>query len=458
MRSRGPRRTTVAALALALVAATCSDQDPTEVATATSTSTSSSTTVSSTVAPTTTTALSMGHSEVTKPAAPSTTAAPTTTAPAPLDPTSPAGGAATPPAPTPASPSPAPAQPSGPVPVDDVRVALTRITRLDRPTAATTRTGTSDLYVAERAGRIVRVAADGTVTPIANLSNLVGGTSGERGMLGLAFSADGGRLFVSYTNAAGSSVLDEIRMNGDRTGGRRTVLTVEQPFSNHNGGDVHLGPDGMLWWSLGDGGSRGDPQGNGQNVETLLGSILRIDPGARAPYGVPGDNPFVGRAGRDEIFVYGLRNPWRFSFDRATGDLWIGDVGQHQWEEIDRLAAPSRGRGANLGWNAREGAHPYNGVGVPPGHVGPIHEYVHDRGCSVTGGYVYRGARIPGLAGTYVYGDYCTSEVWGLRTNGDRGSLDVSVPAGTLVSFAQDDAGELYVLSFDGWVSRLDPA
>ena len=231
-----------------------------------------------------------------------------------------------------------------------------------------------------------------------------------------------------------------------------------QPFSNHNGGDVHIGPDGFLWWSLGDGGSRGDPRGNGQNTDTLLGSILRIDPTAGNPYGVPGDNPLVGRAGRDEIFAYGLRNPWRFSFDRATGDLWIADVGQNRWEEINRLAAPGRGRGANLGWNAREGTHSYDGGGIPTGHVGPIHEYSHDRGCSVTGGYVYRGGRIPGLSGTYVYGDYCTAELWGLRTDGDRGSLDVSVPAGTLVSFAEDNAGELYVLSFDGWVSRLDPA
>ncbi len=190
----------------------------------------------------------------------------------------------------------------------------------------------------------------------------------------------------------------------------------------------------------------------------MLGSLVRIDPRAALPYAVPGDNPFVGRPGRDEIFVYGLRNPWRFSFDRSTGDLWIGDVGQDRWEEINRLPAPGRGRGANLGWNAREGTYPFNGGRVPAGHVGPIHEYSHDRGCSVTGGYVYRGARIPGLSGAYVYGDYCTAQLWGLRTDGDRGSLDVSVPRNTLVSFAEDAAGELYVLSFDGGLYRIDPA
>ncbi len=453
MSRRGSVRNAIAAAALVLLAATCSGSDPADV------STGGSTTITapppSTTTTTETTVLGMGRTEVAKPPSASTTSiAPATIAPGAT--TAPAPGSAAEPAlPVP---TPAPPQPTGPVPVDQVRITLTRIARLDRPIAAATRAGTGDLYVAERAGRIVRVAAGGSVTPVVNLSNLVGGTNSERGMLGLTFSADGGRLYASYTDAAGSSVLDEIAMNGDRTGGRRNVLTVAQPFGNHNGGDVHLGPDGFVWWSLGDGGSGGDPRGNGQNIETLLGSLVRIDPRAATPYAVPSDNPFVGRAGRDEIFVYGLRNPWRFSFDRSTGDLWIGDVGQDRWEEIDRLAAPGRGRGANLGWNAREGTHAFNGGKVPAGHVGPIHEYSHDRGCSVTGGYVYRGARIPGLAGTYVYGDYCTAQLWGLRTDGDRGSLDAAVPAGTLVSFAEDAAGELYVLSFDGWLSRIDPA
>ncbi len=454
MNRSGPLRTAVLAAAIGLVAAGCSGSDPEAISTADSTSGAAPSSTTSTTVATTTTVLGMGRSEVPKPSS-TTSSASTTTVPtaatAPPD-----TAAADAPGSRPPSP-PAPPQPTGPVPVDQVRVTLTRIARLDRPIAAATRAGTGDLYVAERAGRVVRVAADGRATPIVNLSSLVGGTNSERGLLGLTFSADGARLYVSYTNTAGSSVLDEIGMNGDRTGARRNVLTVEQPFGNHNGGDVHLGPDGFVWWSLGDGGSAGDPAGNGQNVDTLLGSLVRIDPRAAVPYAVPGDNPFVGRAGRDEIWIWGLRNPWRFSFDRSTGDLWIGDVGQNRWEEIDRLPAPGRGRGANLGWSAREGTHTFDGP-VPAGHVGPIHEYSHDRGCSVTGGYVYRGARIPGLSGVYVYGDYCTAQLWGLRTDGDRGSLDVSVPPGTLVSFAEDAAGELYVLSFDGGLYRIDPA
>ena len=346
------------------------------------------------------------------------------------------------------------------------RVRLTEVATLDGPVAMVARPGHDGvLFVAERAGR-VRVLEDGRVRP-EPLLEVETTTDGERGLLGLAFSPDGHHLYVSYTDGAGDSRIDELTMGEGPAdldpGSRRNVLWVAQPYDNHNGGHLAFGPDGLLYVGLGDGGGIGDPGANAQNPATLLGSILRIDPRRQgeAPYGVPADNPFVAGGGRAEIWVLGLRNPWRFSFDAATGDLWIADVGQGHVEEVDRIDRGSEG-GANLGWPALEGTRPFAGE-PPPAAVAPVYEYTHAEGASVTGGFVYRGERIPTLQGAYVFGDLVTARLWALAVDGQgevvgRVDLGVGVPPGTLVSFAEDGAGELYAVSIAGPVLRLDPA
>lgn len=340
-------------------------------------------------------------------------------------------------------------------------IRLTEVAALDAPTALTGRPGDDALYVAEKTGR-VRAIRGGSVdpTPVADLSGEVSGGS-EQGLLGLAFSADGSRLYVDYTDRSGDTHVLEYAMAGGHAdaSSRREVLRVAQPFSNHNGGELQTGPDGLLYVALGDGGSGGDPQGNGQNPGTLLGTILRIDPIAASPYGVPADNPFVGDAGtRGEVWVYGLRNPWRFSFDRATGDLWIGDVGQDSIEEIDYRPADAAAA-SNFGWNAFEGTQTFSGADAP-GAVPPIFEYPTQSGCAVTGGYVYRGGAIRDLTGAYLFGDYCNGEIRALLQ--ESGALaaerSLGVSVSNLSSFGEDEAGELYALSLDGPVYRIDPA
>jgi glucose/arabinose dehydrogenase len=352
----------------------------------------------------------------------------------------------------------APAQP-----LTDVKLTLTTVAELEQPTALASRRGDDALYLAEKPGR-VRVVRDGGVeeTPVLDISGQVR-NSGEQGFLGAAFSPDGSRLYVHYTDRAGDGRIVEYTMEGDRadTGTRRELLFFDDPFANHNGGNLVFGPDGMLWIGMGDSGSAGDPNDNAQSLGTLFGKMLRIDPrpsGGR-PYTIPPDNPFVGRGGaRPEIWAYGLRNPWRYSFDRSTGDLWIGDVGQGEWEEIDFVAAGSDG-GENFGWARLEGNHPFRGA-APAGAVGAVHEYRTDDGCAVTGGYVYRGTRIPGLAGAYLFADYCNGRVIGMRQrNGARVELDdLDLRARSLASFGEGPDGELYVCSLDGDVSRIDPA
>ena len=383
---------------------------------------------------------------------PSATIAPPTTAPPSTDA-------------APSSSAPATSAPTTtvPVPLDEVAVALTEVAVADQPVDVVVRPGSATLHVVERVGAVRPLGPDGLGAPVVDISDDTV-AEGERGLLGAAFSPDGSLLYLSYTDLEGDSRLHEWRMAGDAVdpASRREVLTQPQPFSNHNGGHITFGPDGLLWYGLGDGGSSGDPGNRAQDTTTLLGKILRIDPAAQAtgPYGVPGDNPFAAGGGRGEIAVYGLRNPWRFSFDRDTGALWIADVGERSIEEVTPLPE-GQILGANLGWNRLEGSRTFAGE-APPGAVGPVYEYGRDEGISVTGGVVYRGDAIPGLAGAYLFGDLATAEVWALPTDGTtvgpRVSLGVAVEPGTLVSFAEDADGEVYVVSIGGSVSRLDPA
>ncbi|MBV8959307.1 MAG: PQQ-dependent sugar dehydrogenase, partial [Actinobacteria bacterium] len=282
-------------------------------------------------------------------------------------------------------------------------------------------------------------------------------TGSEQGLLGIAVRGD--KLYVDYTDThnVGDTNVVEYTLSGDHAGSPRLLLKQTQPYANHNGGEVIFGPDGKLYIGLGDGGSAGDPQRNGQNLGTWLGKILRIDPtpSGGQPYTVPADNPFVGRSGaKPEIWAYGLRNPWRFSCDRATGDQWTGDVGQDAWEEVDHVG---RGQGGqNYEWNLREASHPYNGGARPPGGVDPVYEYPHGNGvCAVTGGYVYRGSRLGGLVGQYLFADFCVGKVLALSGSSAR-AIGPTIP--NLSSFAEDAAGEVYALSLNGGMYRLDPA
>lgn len=320
--------------------------------------------------------------------------------------------------------------------------------------------GMGNLYLVEKLGHIhlFQDAEDGnpSETPFLNIEDRVNDTSNEMGLLGLAFHpnyAQNGFFYVNYTGNGGDTFISRFRANGATVdpNSEMILLTVAQPFPNHNGGVVVFGPDGYLYAGLGDGGSAGDPFGNGQSLDTLLGKILRIDVDSAEPYTIPSDNPFG-----DEIWAYGLRNPWRISFDTLTGDLYIGDVGQGAWEEIDFMEAESSG-GVNFGWDHREGAHDYEGGG-PEGMVDPIAEYSHpDGGCSVTGGFVYRGS-IPEWNGIYLYGDYCTGLVWGLikpETGGDWQNQLLFQTSQRITSFGQDEAGELYIITDGGEILKL---
>jgi glucose/arabinose dehydrogenase len=344
------------------------------------------------------------------------------------------------------------------------RVRLVRVAQLEQPVAMALRPGERTLYVAEQVGR-VRAIRDGRLdpAPVVDIADQVT-AGGEQGLLGLAFSPDGRHLYLHYTDEDGNHRIAELAM-GDRQadpGSQRSLLRIDDPYGNHNGGQLAFGPDGLLYIAFGDGGGGGDPLGSGQSLDTLLGKILRIDPrpsGGR-PYRVPADNPFVGRDGaRPEIWDYGLRNPWRFSFDAATRDLWIGDVGQNAYEEVNFEPAGSGGR--NYGWNRREGLHAYNGGERPDGAVDPVIEYGREGGaCTVIGGFVYRGRRIPGLQGAYLYGDYCAGWVRAARARDgevlEQRDLGLQVPG--LSSFGADAAGELYALSLGGDVLRIAPA
>jgi len=339
--------------------------------------------------------------------------------------------------------------------------------------------GSGRLFVAEQGGRVKVISRDGTVlpTPLLDLSARVSkGT--EQGLLGLAFHPNfrtNGKFYVDFTNLAGDTVINEYRLSPPSSNrvtlpGRR-IIKIDQPYVNHNGGDIAFGPDGFLYIGMGDGGSGGDPGNRAQSRNTLLGKILRINVNghtATRGYLIPSSNPYVGRAGRDEIWSYGLRNPWRFSIDPATGALWIGDVGQNRFEEVDRSLRgiyKVGGRGRNYGWRVLEGRHcfiPATGCSRV-GKTMPLIEYAHDNpnttddNCAVTGGYVYRGNAYPLLRGQYVYGDFCSGRIGTISAGASplvkpTLRLDTSL---AISSFALDGGRELFVLSLDGGIYRV---
>lgn len=448
--------------------------------------------------------------------------------------------------------------------LSELSLSLTEIGQFDRPMAIASRPDDTSLFVAEKPGRVVRVAVEGegqdrTYTPdqqpVVDISDEVvddANPNDERGLLDIEFSPDGARLYLSYSLApdgetrvvsydyqepqapARPEAPDESAESGEAqgaetpegtqpgnaeepadlaeapegvepeatptpgteasegtqdpeqsgdaadagvpTGGatvdegsRREVLALPQPFPNHNGGNIVFGPDDFLYVALGDGGAGGDPEGNGQDTSTLLGSILRIDPEATAesgePYDIPEDNPFVGgEDGQPEIWLHGVRNPWRFSFDAVTGDLWVGDVGQDAWEEVSMLPAEDgagAGRGANLGWNEMEGTRAFEGGSNPSEGVLPVFDYpIPDEGCAVTGGYVYSGAAIPDLDAVYLFGDFCNPVLRGLRVVDGQATTTAEfedIQVEQLVSFGEDNEGEIYLVSQAGPIHRLDP-
>lgn len=317
--------------------------------------------------------------------------------------------------------------------------------------------GTGRVLVLEQPGTI-RLVENGVLLPdpFLDIRDRVGSQGNEQGLLGIALHpifVQNGFFYVNYTDANGDTVIARFQLtkedpNRVDPNSEQILLRVDQPFANHNGGSMAFGPDGYLYIGLGDGGNRGDPRGFGQSTDTLLGKLLRIDVNGGDPYAIPSDNPLLGGNGKAEIWALGLRNPWRFSFDRLTGDLYIADVGQNAWEEINYLPAGSPG-GANFGWNYREGAHEYLGT-APSGAslIDPVAEYGHGEGCSVTGGYVYRGEALPEFRGIYLYSDFCSGKVWGMlkRANGSWQSRVLFETGYNVSAFGEDRQGEIYII------------
>jgi len=331
------------------------------------------------------------------------------------------------------------------------------------------------IFVVEQNGQI-RIVKNGSVlsTPFLDIRSAVR-HSGEQGLLGLAFHPDyanNGWFFLNYSNNSGDTIVSRFTVSSNAdvadANSEVQVLSIAQPYSNHNGGMIAFGPNGYLWIGTGDGGSGGDPGNRAQNGQQLLGKMLRIDVDT-LPYTIPPSNPFVSDpATKDEIWAIGMRNPWRFSFDRGTGDLWIADVGQNQWEEIDvELAGDTGGR--NYGWRLMEGDHCYNPSNCnSAGLTLPIYEYGHSAGCSVTGGGLYRGAHLAKMHGRYFFADYCTNKIWSFRRNGQSvidfqdHSSELARPNGqpirSISGFGEDAAGELYICSLSGGqVFRIIP-
>jgi glucose/arabinose dehydrogenase len=342
---------------------------------------------------------------------------------------------------------------------------------LDVPLYLTAPTGDLNrLFIVEKSGRI-RIVKDGTLlpTPFLDISGLVSGGS-EQGLLGLAFPPDyatTGRFVLHYTDTAGDTRVSVFQVSPDADiadpASEQVILTADQPFTNHNGGQIAFGPAGFLYLGLGDGGGSSDPEGRGQDLSELLASILRVDVQSGTSYTVPPDNPFVGQqpATRPEVWSYGLRNPWRFSFDRANGDLYIADVGQNNIEEVD--VAPSAsggGKGLNYGWSIMEGNQCYGGGQCDQtGLTLPTFQYTHAEGCSIIGGYVYRGSAVPALQGLYFYGDFCQGWVHSFRYSGGTATEVTDWPAlrtgSPMTSFGEDAAGELYVMESSGRIFKI---
>lgn len=387
------------------------------------------------------------------------------------------------------------------VSIGGTKIALDKIATVKPSTGLAPRPGRDDLYVTVQAGVVMELRAQVgddptqqptyTVTerPVLDLTDRIA-AGGERGLLGIAFSpgspretnttgttpgtrppttAGADKLYVYYTDKEGRITVDEYAMNGSvaDVGSRRNLLSIEHERANHNGGQLTFGPDGFLYLGTGDGGGGGDPDRNGQNPKTLLGKILRIDPtrpSGERTYGIPPGNPFAdGRDGAPEVWIYGVRNPWRFSFDAASGDLWIADVGQNLYEEVNLLPAQPEGAGrrANLGWNRMEGFEPFEDGTPPADYTAPIHQLTHegDNACSITGGFVSRGTDVR-LAGVYVYADLCIGDIRGIFARDgkklDERTLGASLPSGSISSFGEDLDGRLYVVSLTGEVYRIN--
>jgi glucose/arabinose dehydrogenase len=346
--------------------------------------------------------------------------------------------------------------PAAPAVVGDPVVGSELVATVESPINAGVRPDDDGLYVLEQAGRVVRIGAGTDPQVVADLTDRVE-AGGERGLLGIAFSGDGTGVWLHYSGSDDTAVVAEYIVAGDGTidvDSERVLLTLDDPYPNHNGGDLVYGPDGMLWIAIGDGGSGGDPERRASDPESLFGKILRIDPNPSgdSPYGIPPDNPFG-----NEVWALGLRNPWKIDIDPVSGELWIADVGQNVYEEIDVVAptadAPA-GRGANFGWSAYEGNEPYNGDVDDPGDlVFPVHVYDHSLGCSISGGEVYRGTAIAELAPAYVYSDHCSGTLWAFDAAGGR-NLELGEFENVAAVRSGPD-GELYVLEAGGNVYRL---
>jgi len=401
-----------------------------------------------------------------------TTAGSNTTRPGPTSSTASSVDITTVPAPaTDPTASEAPPTTSGPAePVTSVEVAT-----FDTPVDLAIRAGDAAWYVVEQPGRVVRYdpASDSSaiVLDVTDRTN----SSGEQGLLGLAFAPDGASAYINFTDDDGDTHVQRVAVEADGsfTGPPTDVIVVDQPYGNHNGGALAFGPDGYLYIPLGDGGSANDPERRASDPTSLLGSILRIDPtdDPALPYRVPDDNPFAngsfatagagGVEGAPEVWAWGVRNPWRVTFDSATGDLWVADVGQNMFEEINRVQPTANrlaGYGANFGWSAFEGTERFNDDVADPGNlVWPVLTYEHgDDGCSVSGAAVYRGVALPSLSGDFIYGDYCSGKIWALDLASARNDL-LSDSFDSLTAVRTGPDGEVYVLEGSGAIHRLIP-
>jgi glucose/arabinose dehydrogenase len=389
-----------------------------------------------------------------------------TTAPQPSGTTTPTGSGVVATTSAPTTPPGPPATFGNPV------VAIERVAQVELPVALAARPGDAGLYVVDQDGKVIRIVVDPGAEPqTVEVADVTDRTSadGERGLLGLAFSADGALAWLDYTDNNGDTVVAEYPVAADGTfdvGAERVLLTIDQPYPNHNGGDLALGPDGMLYVAMGDGGSGGDPERRASDPTNLLGKLLRIDPtpSGDAAYTIPADNPFAtgsmgGIAGAPEVWSWGLRNPWRIAFDPVTHELWIADVGQNAIEEVDAVSATEHpaGWGANFGWSAFEGNDRFNEDVPDPGNlVFPVWTFTHAEGCSISGGAVYRGTAIPELAPAYVYSDYCAGRVWAFDLASGR-NVELVNGLDQVSAVRAGPDGELYVLERSGGVNRLVP-